>query len=112
MRLLGAYPSTNFPTPETRPVNCLTAELAIQVEVGITRCAPAPCDATENICCDAEADANAILMDDMKQIRALFRCGCLGLPNSAIILGQSKVYGPQGQCLGVIATATLRADSI
>ncbi len=111
VRVLGSYPTTLFPTPETRPTNCFTAEIALQVEVGVTRCAPQPCDATENICCDAEAEANAILMDDMKQIRALFRCGCLGLPNSAIILGNTKVYGPEGQCLGVVATATLRADN-
>lgn len=112
VRLVGGFPSTNFPALESRPSNCLTAEIAMQVEVGITRCAPSPCDQTENVCCDAEAAANVILMDDWKMLRKLFACGCIGLPNSAIILGPMKVYGPEGGCLGVVATATLRADNI
>lgn len=111
VRFTGSYPSTTFPTMENRPSNCLTAELAMQVEVGITRCAPAPCDLTENICCDAEAAANTILMDDSRLLRKLFQCGCIGLPNSAIIMGPTKVYGPEGGCLGVLATATLRATN-
>ncbi len=112
VRLTGAYPTVAFPAIESRPTNCYTSELAIQVEIGITRCAPAPCDQLSNTCCDAEAAAQAILMDDWKAARKLFQCGCIGLPKSAIVIGPMKTYGPEGGCIGFSMTATLRADNI
>lgn len=112
VRLVGAYPSVLFPQHVSQPqkMPCLTDTWALQVEVGITRCAPEPCDALSNICCDAQEQANAILLDDFAQMRKLFTCGCLGIPSSSIVMGSLQVYGPEGQCVGVKMTATILSD--
>lgn len=107
VRLLGAYPSVAFPQAATQPQRCFIDTWALQVEVGITRCAPQPCDILGITCCDSEADAAAILMDDFLQARRLFTCGCLGLSSDQVIPGAWKVYGPEGDCLGATMTATI-----
>lgn len=110
VRLVDAYPSVAFPQVQTQPQRCIIDTWAIQVEVGIQRCAPQPCDTLGNVCCDAEKDAAAILLDDWRQIRKLFTCGCIGLSSDQIIMGKMTVYGPQGGCNGVSMKATLRAS--
>lgn len=110
VRFTGAYPSITFPSHASQPNRACVEQWALQVEVGITRCAPTPCDVLGNSCCDAEANASAIMLDDLQQIRKLFTCGCLGIPVDSIIIGNVTVYGPEGGCLGITATATIRSD--
>lgn len=111
VRLVGAYPSVSFPAAETKPMNCLIDTWAIQVEVGVTRCAPQPCDVLGQPCCDSEADASAVMFDDIRAVRALFTCQCLPLSSKDIVFGSVKVYGPEGGCNGIVATATLRVTN-
>lgn len=107
VRLLGAYPSVSFPAAATQPQRCFIDTWALQVEIGITRCAPQPCDVMGNVCCTNEEEAAAILMDDFNRMRQLFTCGCLGLSSDSVIPGQWKPYGPEGECLGATMTATI-----
>lgn len=107
VRLLGAYPSVNFPAVANQPQRCFIDTWALQVEIGITRCAPQPCDILSAVCCDAEADAAAILLDDFLQARALFTCGCLTLRSDQVIPGAWRTYGPEGGCLGAVMSATI-----
>lgn len=107
IRLIGAYPSVNFPQINNQPSRCFIDTWALQVEIGITRCAPTPCDSLSNVCCTSSQDAAAILIDDFMQMRQLFTCGCLGLRSDQIIPGAYKVYGPEGQCLGGTMSATI-----
>jgi hypothetical protein len=110
VRLIGAYPSIAFPQVAAAPQRCFIDTWALQVEVGITRCAPVPCDSLSAACCTAEADAAAILLDDFTRMRMLFTCGCIGLPSDLIIPGAFKVYGPEGGCIGGSITATIFSD--
>lgn len=110
VRLVGAYPSVNFPQHASQPQKCIIDTWALQVEVGITRCAPQPCEVLGDACCDQQADASAILADDFAQMRKLFICGCLGLASDEIIMGSMTVYGPEGGLVGVKMQATLRSD--
>jgi hypothetical protein len=107
VRLVSAYPSVAFPTANSKPQNCIIDTWALKVEVGVTRCAPAPCDVLDNSCCVEQEAANAILLDDFRALRQLFTCGCIGIPHHDIVIGDLRVYGPQGGCLGVIMTATI-----
>lgn len=107
VRLVSAYPSVNFPVAQLAPQKCIIDTWAMKIEVGITRCAPAPCDMLDNSCCAAEATANAILLDDWRALRQLWTCGCIGIPQDQIVFGDVRVYGPTGGCLGVIGTATI-----
>lgn len=110
VRLVSAYPSVGFPTPMNKPQNCIIDTWALKVEVGILRCAPEPCDVLSNTCCTSEEEAAVIMLDDFRQMRKLWTCGCIGLSQSEIIMGDLRAFGPQGGCVGVIMNATIRAS--
>lgn len=107
VRLVSAYPTTSFPSHTNQPQNCQLDTWAIVVEVGVTRCAPEPCDDGSNICCTANAAASDILNSDFKAMRGLFSCGCLNMNPKDIVVGSWSVYGPDGGCVGSRMTATL-----
>lgn len=106
-RLISAYPSVTFPQQMVTPQRCLIDTWGLKVEIGITRCAPAPCDQLSNACCDAEAKAAAILMDDFRAMRRVWTCGCLGIASDKLVVGDWAVYGPEGGCQGSTMKATI-----
>jgi hypothetical protein len=110
VRLVNAYPTTNFPRPYNEATKCPLLTWALVVEVGITRCAAQPCDPLGNACCDAEAESSAQIMSDFAAAAKLFLCGCIGLAPDQIVPGQVRPYGPEGGCVGLTAQATLQAS--
>ena len=109
VRLVRSYPSINFPAFASAPQACPQNIWALDIEIGITRCAPAPCDAVGAICCEAHQDAQAIMMSDFSALRALFLCGCTGLDPKDFVIGPIVPYGPEGGCYGTKMTATIRS---
>lgn len=107
VRLVSAYPSVNFPVAQNAPQNCIIDTWALKVEIGIARCAPTPCDVMDDVCCEAQETANAILLDDFRALRQLWTCQCLGIPSNNIIMGELRIQGPQGGCVGLVMTATI-----
>lgn len=111
VRLVGAYPSVTFPQAQTQPQRCLIDTWSLQIEVGITRCAPQPCDQLGNPCCDAEEAAAAVLLSDFTALRRLWTCGCLGIPSDRMVPGAIRTYGPEGGCQGLVMSATVFASN-
>lgn len=115
VRLLGGYPSVGFPEPVQEPVNCRIDTWAIVVEIGVTRCAPQPCDILGPPCCAVELEAAVTTMDDLSRFRRVFSC-CLpallgpdGRPivkSSEIVLGQFEVK-QNGTCIDFTGQATI-----
>lgn len=108
VRMVGAYPSVNFPQLLATPERCRIDTWAVQVEIGVARCAPQPCGATGPTCCEAELTAALIQMDDLSRLRRLFTC-CLTdtIRADETIPGPWRVVGPEGGCISSVMTATL-----
>lgn len=99
VRLVGAYPSTTFPSPAAR-AQC-GAPLAYQIEVGIARCAPAMGPRGQPPPVEALEDAVRLQMADMAAMRRAIDC-CLGdaYPDREHLLGQYTPMPVQGDCMG------------
>ena len=113
VRLIGAYPTgPNFPAHLTVSQNCPAYTWALQIEVGITRCAPEPCDVLDNTCCSAQASAAAIQLNDFALMQQIF-CSCdTGIASRDIVIGSYTPYGPEGGCIGGKLTVTINALSV
>lgn len=107
VRLVNAWPTSAFPSHANVPTNCMLDSWALQIEVGVTRCAPQACDQIGNVCCAAQAGASAIMMDDFKAMRKLFSCQCTGISAKQIVVGNWTPYGPEGGCVGSKMLATI-----
>lgn len=107
VRLVSAYPTQTFPQHALTTNNCMFDTWALNVEVGVARCAAQPCDTAGNVCCDANETANDILMGDFKAMRQLFSCGCTGLSPREVVVGNWTVGTPSGGCLDSKLTAVI-----
>ena len=109
VRMVRAYLTTTFPAFASTPQACPQNIWAIDVELGITRCAPAPCDAAGAVCCDAHDTAQSIMMSDFAAMRNLWLCGCTGIDPKDMVIGPIVPYGPEGGFYGLKQTATIRS---
>lgn len=107
VRLINSYPTHEFPAQDTEPHRCPLNIWASVIEIGISRCAPQPCDILDNSCCEAEMDASLILLDDFARMRNILAC-CIGTAPDSIVPGQWQVVGPQGGCITSSIRATFR----
>lgn len=109
VRLVSAWPSTKFPSQDSTSSRCVAPYWAMEVEVGIARCAPEECGALTAACCAAELDVAMLLIDDFARIRKVLGC-CLqsDTPHDDVIPGRWRVQGPQGGCITGSMTATVR----
>lgn len=107
IRLVRSYQTHAFPAHANVPTNCMLDQWAIVVEIGVARCAPASCDSIGNVCCEAQATANDILLSDFHAMRKLFSCGCTGISAKEIVTGDWAPVGPEGGCLASKMTATI-----
>lgn len=107
VRLVSGYPTQTFPSHANITNNCMVDTWALNVEVGVARCAAQPCDTAGNVCCDANEAANDILMGDFKAMRALFSCGCTGLDTREFVVGNWTVGTPAGGCIDSRMTAVV-----
>lgn len=117
VRLVGAYPTLDFPRQLNAAERCRHDQWALTVEIGVARCVPEPCDALGTPCCDAELVGAMDVWDDFARMRRVFGC-CLPVPGGAdglksddIIPGAFTVSPLQGTCLPRSMQATLRSIS-
>lgn len=110
VRLINAYPTLDFPAQDTEARRCPLGLWAAVIEIGISRCAAQPCDTLGNVCCESEAAASAILLDDFDRMRFVLDC-CLGIPGDTVVPGQWSVRGPEGGCLTSSMRATFLFES-
>lgn len=102
VRLVDAFPSADFPTPQFVPSNCFSP-LAYTLEVGIIRCKPmgknntargyTPPTLEENV------EALRLQLADMAALRRAVQC-CFGEGDRTYILGVYAPVTPDGDCLG------------
>lgn len=112
VRMLSAYPTLDFPSQDTEAHRCRVDTWAAVIEIGVTRCAPQPCDPLGNPCCDSEFDATLAMLDDFARLRRLLSC-CVGVPADSVVPGQWAVQGAgaEGGCLTNAIQATFRFAS-
>lgn len=97
VRLVGAFPSTQFPNQVSRVVGSCYAPLAISLEVGILRCAPLPKRAGETITPAQQFEAVRLQTADMAVMRRAIQCCFKG---SDVLLGNYSPLGPNGGMVG------------
>lgn len=108
VRLIGAYPSVAFPQQFAVADRCRIDTWAIQVELGVSRCAPEPCGVLGAACCEAELTAALVQWDDFARMRRVFSCCLLAsIRPDEMIPGPWRVAGPEGECITSAMTATL-----
>lgn len=95
VRVVGAWPSETFPAQAPSRGRSCTAPLAIQLEVGAARCAPAIGDQGELPTLTEQFDVTRLQMADMAAMRRAIQC-CATAQPGLIELGQYTPGGPQG----------------
>lgn len=89
---------------------CLPPVWALQVELGVTRCAALPCKELGNPCCDPEADATLTLLGDFTAMQQALLC-CLPAIAGAPKLDQITIQGwTVDEPLGACATSRMLAS--
>jgi hypothetical protein len=102
VRLIRAFPSTNFPVPLLDPQNCV-APLAYELEIGITRCKPL--GKTSGVrgytppSMDQIVAALRLQTADIAVMRRAVLC-CFGDDDFDYILGTYQPLPIDGDCLG------------
>lgn len=107
VRVTGAYPSKIFPIPYTTPDKCRVDNWALQVEIGVARCAPKPCAVTGPICCVEDAVAVQGQISDFEAMRRLWSCCLSVVAQDEIIVGQYRTE-VTGGCSYATMQATIR----
>lgn len=111
VRATGIFPTTAFPSPGYTPERCLAPDWILSVEMGVSRCAPASCDALDNPCCDNEATAVAVQLSDWAAMREAFFCcftEAAGLQLDQVEIGPWNPGQPSGGCVESTMTASIR----
>lgn len=117
VRLVGAYPTLNFPQLLSSAERCRHDQWALDIELGVARCVPEPCDVLGQPCCDGELIGAMAVWDDFARMRRVFGCclpvsgGAVGLKSDDIIPGVFGVAQLQGTCLVRTMQATIRSVS-
>lgn len=112
VRLVNAFPSTAFPSPDQELSNCYSP-LAFQLEVGIVRCKPVgktsgvrgytPPTMEQNV------EALRLQMADMAAMRRAVAC-CFGEADQDYVLGTYENLSIDGDCLGGTFTLYARGE--
>lgn len=115
VRLAGVYPSSQFPVQDQDQATCATL-LAVEIEVGVARCAPVVSDEGGAMEGDAPTLAQwhattRLQMADMAAMRRAVLC-CLGARSRDYLLGAYAPFGPEGGCVGGIWTVTVAEGAI
>lgn len=76
VRLVSAFPSGIFPTPDQEGVTRCASPMVYQVEIGVARCAPRPEGRAMFPDAQAMFEANRLYMSDMRAAARALRC-CL-----------------------------------
>lgn len=97
---------------------CIPASWALEVELGISRCAPPVCgDGAQNPCCDNEAAAVNVQMGDWAAMVRALGCCLLARPTDPyadyisgdeVIYGSFRVDDPGGGCVTVRMDAAIK----
>lgn len=110
VRVVEAFPSSNFPQPDVTPLNCGTA-LAFQLEMGIARCKPT---GTNNgvrgynpPTLEEKITALRLIMADMAAMHRAISC-CFEDEDLDYIMGSYTPLQVDGDCMGGVITITVR----
>jgi hypothetical protein len=111
VRMIDAFPSTDFPSPVQVPQNC-NAPMAYTIEVGIVRCKPlgttsqvrgfTPPTMEQNV------DALRLQLADLGALRRAIQC-CFGDQDTTYVMGTYNAAPPDGDCLGGYINVTVWA---
>lgn len=112
VRAMRAWPAQDFPRQDVTPGRCTSGAWAMQIEVGVARCAPEVCDVLGPQCCESELDVTMQQMDDFNRMRSLQCClvtpGYDGIKIDDILPGAWAPEEPQGGCTSSAMTFTIR----
>jgi hypothetical protein len=102
IRLSGAWPTNDFPNPLRGPVHC-GSTWAVEIEVGVTRCACLPDEVGNPPLPACEESTARCVSDDAMRVRdALSCCVPLLAHVGEVVIGVMSPYGPSGGCVGTV----------
>lgn len=110
VRVTGIVPSStvNWPAADVVPTNCGPQMLAVQLEMGIVRCAPTP--PAEQLVTDEQWNAlSELILDDYAAMYRAFCCLMDRYDTRKFLLGSWTPLGPDGNCIGGILPLTVSA---
>lgn len=111
VRLAGIYASNNFPTENDAPVKCLTG-WAVQVELGVARCAPVGDENRIPTCDEWTLTVNDTTADDAALRRTLMRFKLIEDYRHTLYLpGQWLPMTTEGGCVGGARVVTVAAPA-
>jgi len=101
------FPSSNFPNPDEVALNCPPTEWAVDLEVGIFRCAPTGDMGQLPTCEQWDGAATTVALDAaaMRRAVACFRRELE--PGAYAMVRQWLPIGPQGACTGGTMVVTV-----
>jgi hypothetical protein len=109
VRLVQAYPSTNFPA-QTAAASC-GAPLAIQYDVGVAYCAPTLEEDGSAPGMLVQFETTQVQLAAMAAIRRAILC-CLGAATKDAVLGLYTPMGPAGGVVGGFWTVAIAQGAI
>jgi len=95
VRVVGAWPSSTFPNQDGARGGSCTAALAVQLEVGAARCAPALGEDGELPTLSQQFEVTRLQLADMAAMRRAVQCCAAGI-GYRLQLGSYTPGGPQG----------------
>lgn len=99
VRVVRVFPSNTFPQIEQSPRRSCGADLAVELEIGVLRCAPMPTDSGRvPPSMSAQWDATRLQMADMASMQRAVQC-CYR-DSDLVMLGNYTPTGPQGGIVG------------
>lgn len=100
VKINQVYLSTAFPEPDATVTNCAPDQWAVDLEMGVFRCAPVGDIENVPLCEDWEKSAAVVALDAATMRRAI-RCLRGELPvGDQLLVRQWQPIGPQGNCTG------------
>lgn len=109
VRLVDAFPSSDFPSPMSSPMNC-NAPIAYTLEVGIVRCKPVGTNSAvagyKPPTMQQNVDALALQLADLAAMRRAMQC-CLDEGDLTYYISNYVPSSPDGDCLGGAFTVTI-----
>lgn len=100
------FPSSDFPTADTTANKCLPV-WAFELEIGIIRCAPVG-TINDTVTDDEHLQTALLLSEDIAAIRRALCC-FIDAWEYAVAIGRIAKVGPEGGCMGNLATLTVQA---
>lgn len=100
VKINTVYPSATFPEPLEDPTNCVTGDYAVELEMGIFRCAPVG-DQNYTATCEAWTNTATLVGMDLAAMRRAVVCfrGTL-VPGDYLLVRPWIPLGPNGNCTG------------